>query len=286
MKSCTEAFLHASIISSSVASSFAILILFLIVSLNRCVSCVTKLSIERRLSVLICSTDLSEIVIVPLSVLQNLIKSLRSVDLPLPLLPEIPIMLPFGTGIDTSESIVSSPYENVTFSAAAPLNSRLLQSVISLVTGCSSRISSTLFPAANVFCNVLPRLARATTGPKELIIATTDTNTPAKLTAPLPYKEHETIIITRSATRITVLVTAMLIPVSDFNLLSSSDKLSVLLFISSSLSMPQLYCKISGRPLKLSNTKLLNSPDFVLNVSPVSLLALDIYTGTHTPTAT
>nr|WP_207661581.1 hypothetical protein [Lachnospira eligens] len=56
MKSCTEAFLHTSIIFSSVASSFAI------------------------------------------------------VDLPLPLLPEIPIMLPFRTGIDTSEIIVSSPY--------------------------------------------------------------------------------------------------------------------------------------------------------------------------------
>ena len=73
MKSCTEAFLHVSIISSSVASSFAI------------------------------------------------------VDLPLPLLPEIPIMLAFKTGIDTSEIIVSSPYENVTFSVAAPLNSTSLQ---------------------------------------------------------------------------------------------------------------------------------------------------------------
>ena len=137
-----------------------------------------------------------------------------------------------------------------------------------------------------MFCNVLPRLSSATTGPKELIIATTDTNTPTKLIAPSEYNEHETIIMTRSATRITVLVTAMLNPVSNFNLLSSSDKLSVLLFISSSLSIPQLYCKMSGSPLKLSNTKLLNSPDFVLNVSPVSLLALDMYTGTHTPTAT
>jgi hypothetical protein len=81
MKSCTEAFLHASIIFSSVASSFAI------------------------------------------------------VDLPLPLLPEIPIMLPFRTGIDTSEIIVSSPYENVTFSVAAQLNSTSSQPVISLVTG-------------------------------------------------------------------------------------------------------------------------------------------------------
>lgn len=44
-------------------------------------------------------------------------------------------MLPFRTGIDTSEIIVSSPYENVTFSVAAQLNSTSSQPVISLVTG-------------------------------------------------------------------------------------------------------------------------------------------------------
>ena len=49
-------------------------------------------------------------------IFSSVASSFAIVDLPLPLLPEIPIMLPFRTGIDTSEIIVSSPYENVTFS--------------------------------------------------------------------------------------------------------------------------------------------------------------------------
>ena len=45
--------------------------------------------------------------------------------------------------------------------------------------GCSSRMCSTRFPAANVFCRVLPSAASATTGPKEENSAMVGINTPA-----------------------------------------------------------------------------------------------------------
>ena len=154
----------------------------------------------------------------------------------------------------------------MTFSVAAPSNSTFSLPVTSTVTGDSSRISSTLFPAANVFCNVLPRLASATTGPNELISATVATSTPAKLIVPLLKSVYDTIIINTSNISIIVLVIAVLSPVRDLSLSSSADKLSVLSFISASLSLPQLYWRISGRPLKLSSTKLLSSPDLLLNV--------------------
>ena len=79
-------------------------------------------------------------------------------------------------------------------------------SVISSTTGLSSRISSTRLPAAKVFWSVLPSAARATTGPKELISASVAIRQPSK-----PTRDADKNSIARSNTRITVLVTAVLL---------------------------------------------------------------------------
>ena len=55
---------------------------------------------------------------------------------------------------------------------------------LSLIHIFSSKMSSTRSPAAKVFCRVPPRFARAMTGPKELIIATTGMTSPTEEIAP------------------------------------------------------------------------------------------------------
>ena len=77
---------------------------------------------------------------------------------------------------------------------------------MSATAGSSSRISSTRFPAAKVLCRVLPRLASATTGPKELMSATLGISTPAKSTFPAWYSAAAANTIARSKTSITVFV--------------------------------------------------------------------------------
>ena len=118
--------------------------------------------------------------IVPLSVSQNLIKSLRSVDFPLPLFPTIPVTSPFNIFIEKSSSIFSSSYENVTFSELIPSKTAFSSPETSSTTGFSSSIFNTLFPAANVLCNVLPSDANATAGPNDENRAIDVRSTPSK----------------------------------------------------------------------------------------------------------
>ncbi|ARE60637.1 hypothetical protein I5Q82_07835 [Acutalibacter muris] len=92
-------------------------------------------------------------------------------------------------------------------------------------------MSSTRFPAAKVLCKVLPRLARATQGPKLLIRATVGMSTPVKSTCPRLYSATEVKSIAKSSSRITVLVTAMLYPALRFILDSLSERASVRAFI-------------------------------------------------------
>ena len=87
-----------------------------------------------------------------------------------------------------------------------------------------------------------------------------------------------------SNTSIHTLVTAVLTPDTFFILLASSDKSSVLPFISSRRLAPLPYCIVSEAPLRLSSTKLLSYPDLVLYLKPSSPLALDAISGIATPT--
>ena len=83
-----------------------------------------------------------------------------------------------------SSSIFSSSYENVTFSELMPSNATLSLPVTSSTTGSSSSMLSTLFPAANVLCNVLPSAASATAGPNDENSATVVRSTPSKPITP------------------------------------------------------------------------------------------------------
>lgn len=76
--------------------------------------------------------------------------------------------------------MISSSYEKVTSFASAFKNSISLLPVTSFTTGSSSKISKTRFPAAKVFCKVLPRLAKAITGPNDENNANVEIKTPLK----------------------------------------------------------------------------------------------------------
>ena len=220
----------------------------------------------------------------PLSTFQKRIKSFKSVDFPLPLRPAIPITEFFGISTDTLSRIISSPYANVTFSDDAPLNSIFCFPPTSSTTGFSSRISRTLFPAANVFCNVLPSAASATTGPKELISATTGISTPSNPTAPFTNNIPLAKSINTSKNKITVLVTAVFLPEKHFIFASFSLSSSIFSFICARRFLPVPNCCICGSPLRLSSTNADNSPDFVRKTSPMSPLNFETASGIITPT--
>ena len=147
-------------------------------------------------------------------------------------------------------------------------------------------MSSTRFPAAKVLCKVLPRLARATQGPKLLMSATVGISTPVKSTCPRLYSATEVNSIAKSSSRITVLVTAMLYPALHFILDSLSERASVRAFISARRASPWPYCIVSSRPRRLSSTKALSSPDSRRNTMPSSPLSREVRMGTATPTTT
>ena len=72
-----------------------------------------------------------------------------------------------------------------------------------------------------MFCRLLPRFARATTGPKELIMATVAVNTPSNPTAPRRYSQAEQNSMAAEKVRITVPVTAAFAPAPAFIFSSS-----------------------------------------------------------------
>ncbi|GFI64494.1 hypothetical protein IMSAG185_00082 [Lachnospiraceae bacterium] len=143
MNSWTEAFLQAAIISPSAASGFAIRRLFLMLSWNRWVSCVIRLSISRKSKVLILATSLPEILILPPCTSQNRMNSFSSVDFPLPLFPTSPMIFPFGISSDTPSSTSSL---SETLSAEAMLLLRFLSISFLSVNPLSIRSFSAGFP--------------------------------------------------------------------------------------------------------------------------------------------
>ena len=177
----------------------------------------------------------------PFITFQKRIISFRSVDFPLPLFPTIPITLFTGTVRLIFCKIVSPPYENETLLTETLPNSVCSQPVISATDGFSSRISSTRLPAANVFCNVLPRLASATDGPNDENSAIVVISTPSKPIVPLLYSATPQKSMAKSKISIMLFVTAIFLPVIRFILASSQDRLSVKLFIFSRRFLPAPY---------------------------------------------
>ena len=155
---------------------------------------------------------------------------------------------------------------------------------ISSTTGSSSKMSSTRFPAAKVFCKVLPRLASATQGPKELISARVGSSTPRKSTCPAWYSPTAAKSMATSNTKMTVFVTAWLRPAVRFIRASSWERAAVRASISSRRRWPWPYCSVSNRPRRLSSTKLESSPERCRNRRPSSPLSREVTNGTTTPT--
>lgn len=118
--------------------------------------------------------------IVPLSVSQNLIKSLRSVDFPLPLFPTIPVTSPFNIFIEKSSSIFSSSYENVTFSELIPSKQHFPLQKPHQQPDFHQVYLTLCFLLTNVLCNVLPSDANATAGPNDENRAIDVRSTPSK----------------------------------------------------------------------------------------------------------
>ena len=81
-----------------------------------------------------------------------------------------------------------------------------------------------------------------------------------------------------------MLVTAWLRPATCLSCSSSWERAWVRAFISFNRSSPRPYCKISESPRRLSSTKLESSPDCSRNRRPLSPLALEVTSGTATPT--
>lgn len=95
--------------SSSVALGLASIRLLRMLSWNKWVSWVTKLSIRRRFSVFTWPISRPEMVTCPCWVSQNRRNSFKRVDFPLPLRPEMPMTLCSGIFTDTPSSTVSPP---------------------------------------------------------------------------------------------------------------------------------------------------------------------------------
>ena len=191
-----------------------------------------------KLSVLISSILVLEISTLPCCTFQKRIINFNRVDLPLPLLPTIPTMLFLGTATLISDKTTSLSYANVTFSTCTPVNDTSGFPVISSVKGFSSKISNTRLPAAKVFCNVLPKFARATTGPNELIMAITEISNPSKPIILFTYSKEAAVNINKLKIKIMVLVIAIFLPIYFFCFSSSLVRLSVRLSNSSKRFLP------------------------------------------------
>ena len=180
-----------------------------------------------KLSVLISSILVLEISTFPCCTFQKRIINFSKVDFPLPLLPTMPTILFLGTAMLISDRTTSLSYAKVTFSTCTPVNDTAGFPVISSVKGVSSKISNTRLPAANVFCNVLPKFAKATTGPNELIIAMTEINNPSKPIMLFTYNKDAAVNINKLKIKIMVLVIAIFRPIYFFCFSSSLVRLSV-----------------------------------------------------------
>ena len=99
--------------------------------------------------------------------------------------------------------------------------------VTSRTVGCSSSTSSTRLPAAKVFCSPVPRLARAMTGPKLLISATTAIRQPSKPMVPLWARPAASASMPASSSKMMPPVTAWAVPPASFKRRSCDESSSV-----------------------------------------------------------
>ena len=165
----------------------------------------------------------------------------------------------------------------------APLNTMSFPFSTCSTAGTSSKMSSTRLPAARVFCRLLPRFARATTGPKELIMATVAVNTPSKPTAPRRYSQAEQNSMAAEGLE-SAPVTAAFAPAPAFIFSSSCDRASVCASIPASRRMPAPYWMLSRRPRRESSTKAFRAPKRARKASPAARPRRAAVNGTATPT--
>ena len=100
-------------------------------------------------------------------------------------------------------------------------------SVTSAVTGSSSSRSSTRSALANTWVRLAPRLASATTGPKELSAASVQTSTPSASIAPFWYSWRLTPSTARTVNRMRVLVAPTVTPSRYFSVFCFSPTASL-----------------------------------------------------------
>lgn len=151
------------------------------------------------------------------------------------------------------------------------------------VTGCSSRMSSTRFPAANVFCRVLPSAASATTGQRRKTARWWEST---HRIADLPWPDTGLCrpgALARSKARIAAPVTALFRRRCASSALPSARVHPCARSSAQGVWRPWPYCCVSLRPRRLSSTNALSSPDLVRKTSPLSPLA-GYRSGITTPT--